>query len=134
MNITTVLAGLAAIPRLIDRIDQLISHAKSEEKKKWMQISARVERKLHEASIMRHQALMNCALWSVRLKILLISLSGCSMKAPSIEVCVIDAVSDIAYCELPDGSKVERGLPELNKYIAIPSDDAFDYFRYCKMK
>ena len=49
MEFLSILAGVAAIPKLIDRIDQLIDFQKKESAKKWMQISARVERKLSEA-------------------------------------------------------------------------------------
>lgn len=50
MNIGTILAGIAAIPQLIARIDQLLERVDRNEKRKWMQISTRVERKLSDAS------------------------------------------------------------------------------------
>ena len=49
MNILAVFEGLAAIPKLIDEIKQLRSRYDDMNNRKWMKISARVERKLHDA-------------------------------------------------------------------------------------
>lgn len=49
MDILSIFAGLAAIPKLIDRLDQLIAYEKKVSDQKWMQLSAKIEQKISEA-------------------------------------------------------------------------------------
>jgi len=39
-----------------------------------------------------------------------------------------------AECVQKNGVKIERGAYEIDKFVAIPFEDALDYFRYCKRK
>jgi len=54
-----------------------------------------------------------------------------------VEACVIHAVPGQEFkaeCVQKNGVKIERGAYEIDKFVAIPFEDALDYFRYCKRK
>ena len=71
-----------------------------------------------------------------KILLLSLSLSGCE-DAPVVEVCVLHSVPGEEFkaeCVQKDGHSIERSSYEIDKYIAIPYQDALDYFRYCKRK
>ena len=49
MNFLTILAGLAAIPKLISKIEQLMDVQKKLENQKWIALSIATEKRLKEA-------------------------------------------------------------------------------------
>lgn len=76
---------------------------------------------------------------------LALSAQSCGTKAPPITVCIIRVppeaekietrtffLQDItAECTHADGTQETLTIDQLDKYVAIPQDDAIEYIRYC---
>ena len=68
-----------------------------------------------------------------------LGLGGCVAKAPVMEICIIDvdqtkSPSIVGLCASKSGEQKMKTIDEINRYIAIPSQDLMNYFRYCKEK